>query len=84
MFASPARPSNKPVNTEDVPARDAIGRPRLVSSYRRGDQVVLVTPPGEAGILCPAAARTLADRLYAYADAIDSRTPGRVLRFPHR
>lgn len=84
MFATPAHRSNKPLNTEDVPARDAVGRPRLVSTYRRSDHVVLVAPPGEAAILRPADARTLADRLYEYADAISAASTGRVLRFPRR
>lgn len=84
MMATPIHPPNRPVIWNDVPATDAVDRPRSVSSYHRNDHVVLVTPPGEAAVMHPDDARTLADRLNEHADAIDSRPPGRVLTFPRR
>lgn len=83
MLTTPVRPL-KPVTRDDVPAADAVDRLRKVSTYHRRDHVVLVTPPGEAAVMHPDDARILADRLYEHADAVDSRSSGRVLPFPRR
>lgn len=84
MLATPVRPLSKPVTSNEVAVADAVDRPRRVSAYHRSDRVVLVTPPGEAAVMYPEAARALADRLYEHADAVESRRSGRVLPFPRR
>ncbi len=83
-MATPIHALNRPAASNNVPAADAVDRPRRVSTYHRSDRVVLITPPGEAAVMHPDDARTLADRLYEHADAVDSRPSGRVLRFPSR
>lgn len=70
-----------PLTREDVSAVDAMGRPRQVSVYSRGDRVVLVAPPGEVAVLHPDEARALADRLYVQADA-SPQPSATVLPFP--
>lgn len=83
-MATPVHPLSEPVNSNDVAVTDAVGRSRRVSTYSRSDRVVLVTPPGDAAVMHPDDARTLADRLYEHADAVDSRPSGRVLPFRRR
>lgn len=84
MMPVPASPPDKAVSRSDIPVADAAERPRRMPIYRRGDRIVIVSPPGEAALMSPNGARALADLLREHADAIDAQPSGLVLPFRRR